>query len=272
MTLQARSLRGWQRRDAFLFSKVTVLVFVLSVLLLTTTSFAAGPPDAEVLPPGVAVRLGPAPGAPVIATLPAGAQVEVLFTQRGPAGSWAQVVLPSGATGFIPEANLRRLATLPQWRSVGGGSQSSRSVSRMAGNALAVPLRRIGGVLLVASRINGQVSTNFIVDTGASVVTISHALADRLGLEYTQNPKQRLITPSGIMLSPRVVLDTVHVPDEAGAGLTRVEAVVATLPATPPDIGGLLGQSFLRHFHVTVDGERAVMHLESIGATGATRR
>lgn len=270
MTLQVRSMGGWQHRDAPLCCKATGLVFVLLVVLLATTPSAAGPPDAEVLPPGVSVRQAPAPAAPVVATLPAGTQVEVLFTQRGPGGSWAQVVLPSGETGFIPDASLRRLTALPQWRSVGGGSQPSRIASRTGGNALAIPLRRIGGVLLVAARVNGQVATYFIVDTGASVVTISHALADRLGLEYAQNPKQRLITPSGIMLSPRVVLDTVHVPDEAGAGVTGVEAVVATLPATPPDIGGLLGQSFLRHFHVTVDGERAIMHLESIGTSGAT--
>jgi clan AA aspartic protease (TIGR02281 family) len=135
-----------------------------------------------------------------------------------------------------------------------------------------VPLKRIGGVLLVASRINNQVATNFIVDTGASVVTISHAVADRLGLEYAGKPTQRLITPSGIMHSPRVVLDAVHVPDETGAGVSSVDAVVATVPGSPPDIGGLLGQSFLRNFHVTIDAERGVMHLQSVGAAAGISR
>ena len=127
-----------------------------------------------------------------------------------------------------------------------------------------VPLRRVGGVFLVASRLNNQVTTNFIVDTGATVVMISEALADQLGVDYANKPRQRTLTASGFLESPRIVLDSIHVPDEGGAGVAGVEAYVATLPGAPPAIGGLLGQSFLRHFHVTIDAERAVMHLRSV--------
>ena len=128
-----------------------------------------------------------------------------------------------------------------------------------------IPLRRVGGVFLVSARINNQVASNFIVDSGASIVTISHALADRLGLDYENKPKQVIATASGFMESPRIVLDSIYVPDEAGVGVLRVDTVVATLPGLPPKIGGLLGQSFLRQFHVTIDAERAVMRLERLG-------
>lgn len=243
---------------------------VLFLLLLAHAH--GGTPDAEVLPPGVAVHEAPAPVAKVMGILSAGVRVEVLFTQSGPGGSWSQIVLPSGQTGFIPDTSLRRLTSAPQWRSAGPDPSPPSVARRMGRGALEVPLQRVGGVLLVASRINGQANTKFVVDTGASVVTISHALADRLGLEYAGKPTQRLITPSGIMYSPRIVLDAVHVPDETGATVASVDAVVATIPGSPPEIGGLLGQSFLRHFHVTIDAERGVMNLQSAGAAAGTYR
>lgn len=242
---------------------------LLALLLFAHAN--GGTPDAEVLPPGVVVRQ--TPGSPAaVGTLSAGARVEVLFTQSGPAGSWSQVALPSGQTGFVPDTSLRRLTSAPQWRAAAPDRNAPGGAGWTRRGAVEVPLKRIGGVLLVASRINNQVATNFIVDTGASVVTISHAVADRLGLEYAGKPTQRLITPSGIMHSPRVVLDAVHVPDETGAGVSSVDAVVATVPGSPPDIGGLLGQSFLRNFHVTIDAERGVMHLQSVGAAAGISR
>ncbi len=239
-------------------------ILLVALPLLLAVWAAAGPPDAEVLAPGVVVRTAPAPTAPIVMQLPGGTQVEVLFTQKGPGGNWSQVSLPSGGTGFVPEQTLRRLTTPPQWRSAGPSSSSSSTTRWMEEGALDVPLRRAGGVFLVTARINDQVTTHFVVDTGAATVTISHALADQLGLEYENKPKQRLITPSGTMMSPRIVLGSIYVPDEGGVGVTGVGAVVATIPGFPPGIAGLLGQSFLRHFHVTIEAERAVMHLQPL--------
>ncbi len=239
-------------------------VLIMALPLLLAVWAAAGPPDAEVLAPGVVVRKAPAPTAPIMMELPGGTQVEVLFTQQGPGGNWSQVSLPSGSAGFVPEQALRRLTTPPQWRSTGSGSSRTSTTRRVGEGVLDVPLRRAGGVFLVTARINDQVTTHFIVDTGAATVTISQALADQLGLEYENKPKQRLITPSGTMMSPRIVLDSIYVPDEGGMGVTSVEAHVATIPGFPPEIGGLLGQSFLRHFHVTIEAERAVMHLQPL--------
>ena len=244
-------VRGWVGLALILFS-----------LVIAQQGHAAAP-DAEILPPGVSARQGPTKTAPIVAEFPAGAQVEVLFTQRGPGGGWAQVVLPSGGTGFVPEQALRRLTETPQWRrSVAPNLSSSSTAGQVRDSVLELPLRRAGGVFLVAAKINNQVTANFIVDTGAAIVTISHALADQLGLDYSNRPMQRLMTVSGVMESPRIVLDSIYVPDEAGEGARGVDAIVATLPGSPPSVGGLLGQSFLRHFHVTIDAERGVMHLQ----------
>jgi clan AA aspartic protease (TIGR02281 family) len=128
-----------------------------------------------------------------------------------------------------------------------------------------VPLKRVGGVLVVTARINDLVTTNFILDTGADSVTISHRLANQLGLDYENQPKRLVRTASGFMTSPQIVLGSVHVPDEGGAAVEGVEALVSTLPGSSRAmIDGLLGQSFLRHFHVTIDAERQVMHLRPI--------
>ncbi len=261
----------WHRKQNNRFLHLGWTAFVVTLLALVSVFQAdAGAPDAEVLPPGVAVRQGPASTAPIVGELPGGAQVEVLFTQRGPGGNWVQITLPHGRTGFLPEQALRRLTTPPQWRSTGAGS-SGPSVARQVGDgALHIPLRRAGGVFLVTSQLNNHVTTNFIVDTGASVVTISHALADQLGIDYSNKPRMTLVTASGTLECPRIVLDSIYIPDDAGAGVVGVGAVVATLPGSPPGIGGLLGQSFLRHFHVTIDAERAVMHLRSVRAAGGT--
>ncbi len=253
--------RGQDRRFVSL-EWICLLIVLLPLPLVLEVG--AGGPDAEVLPPGVSVRQGPALATPVVAELPAGAQVEVLFTQRGPEGSWAQVALPSGRTGFVPEQALRRLTSAPQWRSAGHAS-GGPSVTRQIGEGgLDIPLRRAGGLFLVAARINNQINSYFIVDTGATAVMISEALADQLGIEYGSKPKLKTMTASGFLESPRIVLDSIHVPDENGAGVARVEAYVATLPGAPPAIGGLLGQSFLRNFHVTIDAERAVMNLRAL--------
>jgi clan AA aspartic protease (TIGR02281 family) len=254
----------WTRRDAFLHCHTMTLALAILSFLQIAIQATAGPPDAEILPPGAAVRQAPALSAPVVGELPAGAQVEILFTQRGPGGGWAQVTLPSGGTGFVPEQAFRRLTTPPQWRSTGAESTAPRTTRQVGDGVLEIPLQRAGGVFLVTARINNQVTTNFIVDTGATFVMISHALADRLGLDYENNPKVRTITPSGLMESPRILLGSIHIPDERGAGVVDVEAHVATLPGDPPGIGGLLGQSFLRHFHVTIEAERAVMHLQPV--------
>jgi predicted aspartyl protease len=126
--------------------------------------------------------------------------------------------------------------------------------------------------LLVTARINSQVTASFIVDTGASTVTISHAVANELGIDYANKPRYPFVTASGFVTSPMIVLESIYVPDEAGAGVARVEAAVSTLPGAPPGIAGLLGQTFLRHFRVTIDAERRVMHLEANPATRGMRQ
>ncbi len=250
----------WTCRERILYRQMMILTLAILSFLIAV-QVTAGPPDAEILPQGAVVRKAPASTAPIVAKLPGGAQVEVLFTQRGPGGDWAQIALPSGGIGFVPEQALRRLTTPPQWRSAGPNSSPPSATRWVGEGVLDVPLRRAGGVFLVTARINDQITTHFIVDTGAATVTISHDLADKLGIDYANNPRRTFFTASGIEKNPMIVLESIYVPDQYGAGVANVEAAVSTLPGAPPGIAGLLGQSFLRHFHVTIEAERGVMHL-----------
>ena len=241
-----------------------VTAILVALPLLLPGRLGAGSPDAEILPPGTVVRKAPDPTAPIIAELSGGTQVEVFVTLWGQGGNWAQIGLPTGESGFVPEQTVRRLTLTKQWRSVGSGTGTSSTKRRGGDGTVDVPLKRVGGVFVVTARINDQVTANFVLDTGADTVTISHKLANQLGLEYENRPKRHVTTASGFMTNPSIVLGSVHVPDEGGAGVEGVEADVSTLPGNARAIDGLLGQSFLRHFHVTIDADRQVMHLRPI--------
>ncbi len=109
-------------------------ILLAAVPLLCTVWAVAGSPDAEVLVPGLAVREAPDPTAPVVAELPGGTQVEVFFTLWGAGGNWAQVSLPSGGRGFVPEQTLRRL-TAPSTMDVrrAGTGPGEHSSARSSG-------------------------------------------------------------------------------------------------------------------------------------------
>lgn len=71
-------------RSAALVRRMCVGIALGLLPLLCFGQVQGGTPDAEVLPPGVAVRQVSGPAAAVVGTLSAGTRVEVLFTQSGP--------------------------------------------------------------------------------------------------------------------------------------------------------------------------------------------
>ena len=92
-------------------------------------------------------------------------------------------------------------------------------------------------------RIGGSIndsSTNFLVDTGASVVAISSQEATRMGLLYERGEKGVVETAQGTAESYFMILDEVAV---GGIRVYNVQAAVIE-GAYPIDI--LLGMSFLR--------------------------
>ncbi len=249
------------RRGAYGVRCLAWFGLALAVFALPTL---CGAEDAEVLPPHAVVREAPDPAARAVATLPGGMGVGVVFTQRGPDGEWARVSLPSGQGGFVREQSLRRLTAPPVWRETGaipGPGGKGR------GEPWSVPLRRAGGLFLVAARINGAVDTLLLLDTGASDVSITSGLAERLGITRL-GPPRRVLTANGVTLVQPTLLESIYLPDESGVCAFRVEASVGEFPGFPPEVGGLLGQTFLKRFRVSIDAERLVLHLEPIPQAG----
>ncbi len=109
-----------------------------------------------------------------------------------------------------------------------------------------------GGHFQTTGQINGK-SAAFMVDTGATKVSMSQAEAERLGVDYKAGTRGMADTANGRVPAYAVTLNSVRVGD---VEVANVEALV--LPAAMPYV--LLGNSFLARFSMRRDNE--VMRLE----------
>jgi clan AA aspartic protease (TIGR02281 family) len=115
-----------------------------------------------------------------------------------------------------------------------------------SGELLRIPFERQGDVMVVNVRLNDRVSAPFLVDTGASDVSIPAELADRLGIRIgPETPYRRYTTANGIIAKPVITLDSVQ------AGEARLEQVRASVSSTM-DVG-LLGGAFFNNFTFQID-------------------
>ena len=104
----------------------------------------------------------------------------------------------------------------------------------------------------VAGLINGR-SVRFVVDTGATAITLSETEAVRLGLPITDGVEVSVETASGRVAGRRILIDRVQV---GGLDEPRVDAVV--LPGDRPATA-LLGMSFLGRLNIRSEGPILVL-------------
>lgn len=135
----------------------------------------------------------------------------------------------------------RKTLGLGQGVSVGGGSASS-------GNQTVVLTANSQGHFVVTGTINGA-STRFVVDTGATYVSLSSAEARRLGLDYTKGERGAMSTANGVVPAYKVTLNTVRV---GNISMNQVDAAVIE-GGSPPVT--LLGMSFLNRVEMRRDGD-----------------
>jgi clan AA aspartic protease (TIGR02281 family) len=122
----------------------------------------------------------------------------------------------------------------------------ARSRGPRSGEMLRIPFERRGDVMVVDVTLNDRVSAPFLVDTGASDVSIPAALADRLGIQIgPETPYRRYTTANGVIAKPVITLDSVQ------AGEARLEQVRASVSSTM-DVG-LLGGAFFNNFTFQID-------------------
>jgi clan AA aspartic protease (TIGR02281 family) len=129
-----------------------------------------------------------------------------------------------------------------------------------------IPVQRAGTALVVQGRVNGELDVPFLVDTGASDVSLPRWAAERLGIDPEASGRTReYLTANGVIEEAALTLRSLEV------GGARVEDVPAAISSTM-DIG-LLGLSFFNHFSVHVDAAQGVLTLtpNDLAETGHIR-
>jgi clan AA aspartic protease (TIGR02281 family) len=104
--------------------------------------------------------------------------------------------------------------------------------------------------------LNRSSYQKFIVDTGASMVTIPRATAQELGLAIP-NPKRKVFTAGGVQYAPEVNISSITID---GWEVKNVKALVLDIPNQPD--WGLLGLNYLQQFRMDMNTEEGVLSLE----------
>jgi aspartyl protease family protein len=128
---------------------------------------------------------------------------------------------------------------------VGSSSGESASGSRVVLSAGS------GGHFVALGQINGN-AVQFIIDTGATAVSLSVAQAERLGLNYQRGQPVQMGTANGVVPAWRLKLASVRLGDVV---VYDVDSVVSA--GAMPYV--LLGNSFLSRFQMTRSNDQMVL-------------
>jgi clan AA aspartic protease (TIGR02281 family) len=130
-----------------------------------------------------------------------------------------------------------------------------------------VSLLRRHELLLAEVFLNSRVRQYFIVDTGASFTLINWQTAKDLDLIVNEStPFIPIFTASQLILTPLVTLKSIRV------GNAEVENVDVLIHNLPSNSAGLLGNSFLNKFRVTLDSINGKMTLLSMQGVASPDR
>ena len=117
------------------------------------------------------------------------------------------------------------------------------------------PLESGRGVWIVSALVNGRYPGRFLLDTGSSVVVVAPAFAAKVGAKIRRADTIELETLGGRAVAPWATLPSLRV---GGAELRNAEVVVHN-PGIQLD--GILGNSFLVQWDVSVDPDRRLLRL-----------
>ena len=123
-----------------------------------------------------------------------------------------------------------------------GGQVNIGAADSPGGGTIIVLSADSGGHFWANGTINGK-SVRFVVDTGATNISMSQSLAERIGLDYRSGQRGISNTANGQVQAYRVPLTSVRV------GEVEVYNVAATIVPQAMDYV-LLGNSFLTRFQM----------------------
>jgi len=124
----------------------------------------------------------------------------------------------------------------------GGDSEGGKRIVLTAGS---------GGHFMTTGQINGN-TVQFMVDTGATMVSMGMAEATRMGINYQTGQRGAVNTANGTAPAWRVKLQSVRIGDVV---VYQVDALIS--PAPMPFV--LLGNSFLSHFQMNRTNDQMVL-------------
>ncbi len=131
--------------------------------------------------------------------------------------------------------------------------QHLRGEASVSGGAGSVTLAADArGHFITEAQVNGA-PIRFLVDTGATMISLPFAEARRLGIDTSKAPRGTAMTANGATLAYQVKLDTVRI---GGVELHNVDAVV--LEGQGLNVA-LLGMSFLNRVEMLRNGERMTL-------------
>lgn len=133
--------------------------------------------------------------------------------------------------------------------SVGGASGSSAN-GGPSGTKIVLSASS-GGHFFTQGQINGR-AVQLVVDTGATLVSLSVGDAERVGLNYKAGQAVQMSTANGVIPGWRLKLASVRVGDVV---VYDVDAIVSS--GAMPYV--LLGNSFLTHFQMTRTNDQMVL-------------
>jgi clan AA aspartic protease (TIGR02281 family) len=132
-------------------------------------------------------------------------------------------------------------------------------ISELKGQASMIVIRFVPGTrqIPVTASLNRDIAQDFIVDTGASMVTIPFSTVRALGIVVSvRNPRRKVYTASGELFAPEIVLDSITL---EGYEVNNVKALVMDLP-NQPNVG-LLGLNYLRRFRMDLNTDEGLLML-----------
>ncbi len=148
--------------------------------------------------------------------------------------------------GAVVEVKGKRVALALGGAQVNLGGTASEGI----GDSIVISAD-VGGHFFTSGTINGT-SVRFIVDTGATNVSMSQADAQRIGIDFRKGERGYTSTANGIVPVYRVSLASVRVGD--------VQVYNVTGTVVPGEMSHvLLGNSFLARFQMRRDSDRLTL-------------
>ena len=122
---------------------------------------------------------------------------------------------------------------------------------------IVIRFRPGSGHIPVKATLNGRLEQNFVIDTGATMVTIPRGTIEALGIRIdVNNPRREVSTAGGVRVAREVRINSI----ELGGWVVRnVQALVVDIPDKPSL--GLLGLNYLDQFRMELNNEKGVLLL-----------